>query len=312
MIKKSSEILDELMNLQKNGLPPGFNVGHTELDKHIKFVKGGCTDITGYPFYGKSIVAKEFMVGLALNHNWKFLAYMADDGSDVEVLSNLMQKITGKTFIRGRQNSISEKEITKMYMNLTNTFKFVSGVNKMEPMEFWELGKELGVDATMIDSWNYMLHKGEPTDPKYLRTILSDRNVFMESNKMHSFTIIHPKNPDPKANKDGVISRPTVYSMMGGSEWNNNGRNIIVIHKNSKEHHQPYQVHIDKVKPKHYGEVGCATLWLDWEKQKFYTRESADGDVLTRKTYAYGENKEEIIKDPMSDIQFNVEDNEPF
>jgi hypothetical protein len=312
MIKKSSDILDELMHLQEHGHPPGYGAGHKSLDEILTFVKGGSTDITGYPYYGKSLVLKEIMVGLAVNQGWSFLAYMGDDGMDIDVLSNLLHKITGKTFLKGYANSISKKDITKTYLGLSEMIKFVPATNKMEPMEFWELGKELKVNGTVIDSWNYMNHKGSPTDPNYIRDILSDRNIFMEANEMHSFTIIHPKNADPKANKDGSITRPSVYDYMGGSEWNNLGRNLVIVHKNSKDNHEPYHIHVDKVKPKRYGNAGMATLWLDWPKQKFYTREIAEGEVLTKKTYAYGDEKIEIHRDPLVDMTFEVDDKEPF
>jgi hypothetical protein len=82
----------------------------------------------------------------------------------------------------------------------------------------------------------------------------------MDINKMHSFIVIHPKNPDPKQVKDGSVKKPSVYDLMGGSEWNNNGRNIVVVHKESKENHQPYKITVDKVKPKYYGQLGECVL----------------------------------------------------
>jgi hypothetical protein len=45
MIKSSSEILDQLMSLHKNGLPEGSRIGLKSFDSQLTFVKGGCTDI---------------------------------------------------------------------------------------------------------------------------------------------------------------------------------------------------------------------------------------------------------------------------
>ena len=133
----------------------------------------------------------------------------------------------------------------------------------------------------------------EVTKPDYLRKILSFRNRFMESNMMHSFIVIHPKNPDPKQVKDGTVNKPSVYDLMGGSEWNNNGRNILVVHKHFKENNQPYNITIEKVKPKHYGQIGEAILNIDWATQRFY-----EFDLLTnKKHYAYA--KEEEVIDPL-------------
>ncbi len=305
MIKKTSDIIDELMHLRENGMPEGSKTNHKALDENITFVKGGCTDITGYPFYGKSLVLKEIIVSLTINEGWKHCLYMADDGSDVEVLSNLMHKITGKTFNKDYPNRISEKDIAKYSTMLTDNFKFISSEHSIEPKAFWNYAKEQGCNSAVIDSWNYLAHEEEATSPNYLRKILSHRNRFFDTNGMHSFIVIHPKNPDPKQVKEGMVNKPSVYDLMGGSEWNNNGRNIIVVHKNSKENYEPYYIHIDKVKPKFYGQLGTTQLQMDWATQRFYDYDPA----LNQKVYAYG--TEEHIEDPITSL-FHISDNEPF
>jgi hypothetical protein len=212
--------------------------------------------------------------------------------------------MTGKTFEKGYPNTITEKEISKYSSQLLDKFKFISAEHSIEPEAFWNYAKENECNSAVIDSWNYLAHKGEPTKPEYLRKILSIRNRFMEVNKMHSFIIIHPKNPDPKQVKDGSVKKPSVYDLMGGSEWNNNGRNIIVVHKNSKDNFEPYKITIDKVKPKHYGQLGEVLLSMDWAKQRFYEFDP----VYNKKTYAYG--NEEKITDPIKPITHNT--NDPF
>lgn len=304
MIKKNGDILEQLMYLHKNGIPKGSNIGHNTFDNQLTFVKGGCTDITGYPFYGKSLFLKEIIMGLTLNQNWRHCVYMPDDGSDTDVISNLLHKMTGKTFVKGYPNTITELEISKYSSQLLDRFKFVSAEHSIEPEAFWNYAKENECNSAVIDSWNYMAHKGEPTSPDYLRKILSTRNRFMEVNSIHSFIIIHPKNPDPKQVKDGNVKRPSVYDLMGGSEWNNNGRNIIVVHKNSKENHEPYSINIDKVKPKHYGNIGQLYLQMDWATQRFYEFDA----IYNKKTYAYGETQ--TIKDPIKNLTHNT--NDPF
>ena len=304
MIKSTSDILDQLYDLHKNGIPKGYGIGLRSFDEQLTFVKGGCTDITCYPFYGKSLFLKEILMGLTINENWRHCIYMPDDGSDTEVISNLLHKMTGKTFAKGYKNTITEKEIAKYSSTLLDRFKFISSEQTIEPEAFWNYAKENNCHSAVIDSWNYLAHKGEPTSPDYLRKILSKRNRFMEVNNMHSFIIIHPKNPDPKQVKNGDVNKPSVYDLMGGSEWNNNGRNIIVVHKNSKDNHEPYIVNIDKVKPKHYGQLGECYLQIDWNKQRFYEYDA----VFNIKKYAY--DNQEIIKDPIKSIIH--ETNDPF
>lgn len=297
---KSNEILDKLIHLNRNGLPQGDAVGFLDLDPLIKFIKGGCTDITGYPFYGKSLVLKEIITSLAINHKWRHAIYMPDDGTDVEIMSNLIQKITGKTILPGYASSMTEKEISRYYLNFADSFVFWGG-DSVEPIEFWNFAKENKCTSAVVDSWNYMAHKGDPISPNYLRQVLSYRNSFMQDNGMHSFIIIHPKNPDPMQVKNGNVKKPDVYSIQGGSEWNNNGRNIMVVHKTDRtDYTLPYDVSIEKVKPKHAGKLGFASLQLNWQKQKFYEYYAG------RENYAYGEPSKVEVN------EFKVSDKEPF
>lgn len=307
MIKKQDEILQELLDLKKNGYPKGYNVGFEEFDQKIKFIRGGCTDITGYPFGGKSLLLKEILVSLTFNHKWKHAIYMPDDGTDVEIISNLIHKMYGKTFAPGYYNTISEKEIYSFINEVCHNFIFAKG--QIEPKEFWAFAKENKCNSAAIDSWNYLAHKGNATDPEYLRQILSYRNTFMQNNKMHSFIIVHPKNPDPTQVKEGTVKKPTVYHIMGGSEWNNNGRNIMVVHKTDKSNYnEPYLVSVDKIKPKYAGEIGEFYLHMDWPRQKFFVMDN----MQQNKVFAYGEEKKEQVKDPMLDFNPIITDDEPF
>lgn len=303
MIKTQDEILQELLHLQKNGPPKGYGSNLKSMDENITFIKGGCTDITGYPFGGKSLLLKEIIVSLTVNHNWRHAIYMPDDGTEVEVISNLIHKMYGKTFTQGYHNSISEKEVHRYINEVCHFFIFAKGVQ--EPKAFWAFAKEHKCNSAVIDSWNYMAHDGDPTRPDYLRQVLSYRNSFFQDNKMHSFTIIHPKNPDPMQVKEGNVKKPTVYHIMGGSEWNNNGRNIIVVHKNDKSNYnEPYAVSVDKIKPKHAGQIGECLLHFDWANQKFYEMDNYNQN----KIFAYG-NPEKVH----NDIQpLEITEDEPF
>ena len=72
--------------------------------------------------------------------------------------------------------------------------------------------------------------------------------------------------------KDGNLKAPDVYNIMGGSEWNNNGKNIIVVDKESKESIN-YDIYFRKIKPRIVGGQGVCTLQYDISKQKFYELE---------------------------------------
>ena len=301
---KNSDVLDMLIDLNRNGLPKGDKVGHVSLDEHITFIKGGCTDVTGYPFYGKSLVLKEIIVGLTINKGWRHALFMPDDGTQSEIMSNLVQKVTGKTVLPNFQNSMTEDEIAKIYMTFCDSFVFWGG-DSVEPKAFWNFAKEEKCNSAVVDSWNYMAHEGDPTTPNYLRKILSYRNSFFQDNGMHSFIIVHPKNPDPLQVKSGNVQEPNVYSIQGGSEWNNNCRNMLIVHKKDRTNYYiPYDISISKIKPKHAGKVGFASLMLNWKEQRFY--ETYGG----REQYAYGGN--DVVAEKQIIQPLNHSEDSPF
>ena len=136
------------------------------------------------------------------------------------------------------------------------------------PIEFWEYANTLDVQTACIDSWNYMRHESSGTD--YLASVLSQRNELAEKSGKHYFTIIHPKNPTAlDYDKHGVLKAPDVFNMMGGSEWNNNGKNIIVVHKESKESFN-FDIYFRKIKPRIVGATGITTLQFELKSQLFY------------------------------------------
>lgn len=297
-----NKVLDELMLFNKRGYPKGYDINHKDFP--LTFGLGTCTDITGYPFFGKSLILKEIIVSLAVNHHWKFALFMPDDGSKVEVMANLIHKMSGKTIEPNYPNSMTPKEISKWYLQASQHFIQVES-SHAEPKAFWNFAKENKCNATVIDSWNYMAHTQSAVSTEYLREILAYRNTFMQENNMHSFTIIHPKNPDPKKVKEGAAGKPTVYDLMGGSEWNNNGRNLIIVSKQDKGNYsEPYLVSVEKVKPKHYGVLGEYYLHLRWDNQRFYTMDN----MQQKRIYAYGEGDK--LVDPIGQVEISNE--EPF
>ena len=263
-----------------------FTTGFNCIDDFYKVIKGNCTDITGYPYSGKTLLLVEFLFNLSQKYQWKHLLHLPDSGKPAEVVAMLIHKLTGKSFNKQHQNAIQEHEIIKAFTWINEHFKILSYEKRPTPVEFWQYSVELQTDTACIDSWNYMRHEGSGTE--YLAQTLSERNELAEKHNKHFFTIIHPRNPTQQDyTKDGAIKPPDVFNLMGGSEWNNNGKNIIVVHKEQKESDN-YDVYFRKIKPRAVGKTGFVYLKYDIVKQKFY-----DGDMHQR---IYGNDFQEVIK----------------
>lgn len=270
------------------------SIGFNALDDYYKVILGNCTDITGYPYMGKTLLLMEILFNLSYEYGYKHLLHLPDMGKPEEVIAILLQKLTGKTFDKRYENKIDEPTILKNINWIDEHFKILSYEKRPSPIEFWEYAGTLDVQCASIDSWNYMRHDSSGTE--YLASQLSTRNELAEKYNKHFFTIIHPKNPtqhDKDAN--GKVNAPDVYNLMGGSEWNNNGKNIIVLHKESKES-MDYDIYFRKIKPRIVGKTGMETMQYDIVRQKFFT-----ADKGTR-MYAFGE-KEKF--DEVKNVQLN-------
>jgi len=252
-----------------------YSIGFSPIDNHYKFLPSGVTDITGYPYSGKTLIANEILFNLTKKHGIRHLLHLPDAGKPEEVISHLIQKETGKTFDKRYQNLIQESEVSPALYRIVEKFNILElekdrkgRLQRPTPKEFWEYAIENNYSTATIDSWNYMNHV--ETGPGYLADVLSYRNELADLHKIHFFTIIHPSKPTKENfNAQGNLKPPDIYDLMGGSEWANNARNVISIHKEEKEGIE-YDIYFQKIKPRIVGKTGMITLEFDIKLQKFY------------------------------------------
>ena len=83
---------------------------------------------------------------------------------------------------------------------------------------------------------------------------------------MHLHTIIHPKLTEKE---NGIRKPPSPYDLKGGSEWANNGKNMITIHREDIMNNA-VDVYFNKIKPRSNGNVGRIQMYFDVEKFVYY------------------------------------------
>ena len=289
VIEKPEQIIDKLIKFKEDGAQRGQPIGFKSFDEIYSFKLGTCTDISGYPYMGKSLFAKEICLNLSKAYNHKGFYYMPDDGSNAEVISHFIQKLSGKPFnkLYGSQPSNEEIELHLTWLLKRSSFyERDYKAKRLKPADFYQMTVDYGAKFGLVDSWNYLDHGGKITTD-YLAHILSLRNEMAEQNNVHFFQIIHPRNPNGNDyNTEGTLKRPGVYNMMNGSEWNNNGKNLIFIHKDSKDSIR-YDIYIDKTKPRSVGSMGVVQLAHDLKNQCFYTEYTNPHNSMDRRTYAF-------------------------
>jgi len=314
-IVKAVNMLDSVNTYARQGALKGKFLGFPTIQQNYTMSLPGVTDWTGFPTSGKTQVLMEFLLNTSEFYGWKHLVYFPDVGNATEILADLIHKRTGKTFDKRYKNHITEMEIAIELTWICEHFKILTKKDlkqKITPYQFWDLAvkmkDEMGIQTASIDAWKDMKHDitGFGRDDKYLEDVLSYRNAIADKHKMHFHTIIHPTRTD----KDSAGNRkpPTPYDLKGGTEWFNNGRNMVTVHRPSGEANK-VELHWNKIKPRSIGKVGISELYFDMEKFRYYNDENGS------KVFASAEYKKpekEIEKEKVQSITDDDGDELPF
>jgi hypothetical protein len=240
---------------------------------------------------GKTQVLMECLLNTSLFHGWKHLIYFPDVGNTIEILADLINKYTGKTFNNLKENVITDLEIANASEWVCHHFKVLTKKDikaKLTPVQFWDLAvkmsKEDELHTASIDSWKDLNHNYAEFGgyAQYLEYVLPYRNQIAEDNNLHLHTIIHPKLTEK--DKNGLRKAPNPYDLKGGSEWFNSGKCMITIHREDVMDNR-VEIHVNKIKPRSNGSVGMCELWFDVNTLTYYDVEQNTNNSI-RRVYA--------------------------
>lgn len=277
------DLSESLLEYREKGALRGVYLGFPVLHEYYTMSLPGVTDWTGYAQSGKTEVLLELLLNTSIYYGWKHLLYVPDVGTKNEIVAILIHKLTGKTFDKRYKNSnlITQEEVVKELDWVLQHFFILHKIDKkskITPYQFWDLAVEMksthGIKTATIDSWKDLKHgkdaNGEnfSRDDKYLEDVLSYRNMMAEENSMHFHTIIHPRNGIEK-DKNGNRVAPKPDDLKGGSEWWNNGKVMITIHR-TQGHKNEFTFIVTKAKPQSVAKQGECKMYLDIRKRTMY------------------------------------------
>jgi hypothetical protein len=290
-VTKAHEVIDDLFRYRNNYHEKGKYLGFEGMDEYYSMSLGNCTDWTGFPMSGKTQVLMECLMNTSRFYGWKHLVYFPDVGSNVEIIADLINKKTGKSFDPNNYNVITDDEILQAIDWITHHFKVLTRSDikaKMTPIEFWDyavqLKKDEGLETASIDSWKDLNHPYNDYGgyAQYLEFVLPYRNQIAEDNDLHLHTIIHPKLTEKE---NGKRSAPVPYDLKGGSEWFNSGKCMITVHREDPTYYKA-ELYFNKIKPRSNGKIGKHEIFFDKEKLVYFEQEQ-HGNTLIKK-YAKG------------------------
>lgn len=256
------------------GLPRGSSTGWDVVDELFTVAGHQWTLVTGVPGMGKSEFIDALMVNLAESGRWAFAVYSPENLPVVTHAVKLMEKRARKPFGNGPTERMSNDEMRFAAKWVSDNFTFFdSELGTL--MDLVHSGIRLGMKAgrrlgIVIDPWNSLNHYDPSvrmagmSETEYIASVLGKLVKFVRSDEgrgIHVFLVAHPAKL--YRGNDGKYPIPTGYDVAGSAHFFNRADNILCIHRDKSVDTQDVELYVQKVKFKHIGHFGMATLKYD-------------------------------------------------
>lgn len=251
-----SDFEQSLDALFENGMQRGVTIGHECFDRLCSFETKRLCIVTGIPGSGKSEFIDEIAERLNMRYGWRFAYFSPENAPLAYHASKLIEKFTGKKF---GKTTLTYGEYKQVKEHLEQDFFFISPKDDfkidtiLERAQF--LVRRRGIKALVIDPYNRLESDMQGrSETLYISQVLDKLTNFAQRNDILIILMAHPTKL-PK-NQDGAIQVPTLYDISGSANFFNKADFGLVVHRNRAENN--VEVHVQKVKFRHLGEVGMA------------------------------------------------------
>ena len=243
--------------LFESGWKKGVTIGHPNFDKLCSFETKRLCIVTGVPGSGKSEFIDEIAERLNVRYGWRFAYFSPENAPLAYHASKLIEKFTGKRFSK---RDLPHLEYKKVKEHLERDFYFISPPDNFKLDNILDKAKSLvrrkGIKALVIDPYNRLeseMGRGQ-TETNYISELLDRLTTFAQRHDVLVILMAHPKKQ--QRNSDGDLEAPTLYDISGSANFFNKADFGIVVHRNRIT--KNVDVHVQKVKFRHLGEVGTA------------------------------------------------------
>lgn len=243
--------------LFESGWQKGVTIGHPNFDKLCSFETKRLCVVTGVPGSGKSEFIDEIAERLNVRYGWRFAYFSPENAPLAYHASKLIEKFTGKRFSK---RDLPHLEYKKVKEHLERDFYFILPPDNFKLDNILDKAKSLvrrkGIKALVIDPYNRLeseMGRGQ-TETNYISELLDRLTTFAQRHDVLVILMAHPKKQ--QRNSDGDLEAPTLYDISGSANFFNKADFGIVVHRNRIT--KNVDVHVQKVKFRHLGEVGTA------------------------------------------------------
>lgn len=262
----------DLSHYIKHGPPETWNIGWVDAAEVYRPSRRYMSIVTGIPGHGKSEWVDAILVNMAARYDLKF-CYFSPENFPVHLHAiKLAEKYKGMN-----HNSMTEKASIDAHRWVNEHFRFLNPTEENLTIDgllslFKEVKESFGCDGIVIDPWNEVDHKRPDfmSESEYISMALSKIRRFSRTEDVHSWIIAHPTKMQ-KDLKTGEYPAPTPYDISGAAHWRNKADFCITVHRpDFKSKDNAVEVHLMKVKFKHFGKLGSIKLKYDWKSGCYY------------------------------------------
>lgn len=282
MIKRYSQIQNDLDTLRDKGIPRGDNTGFKRLDQLYSIKQGTYTFILAPPHHGKSEFAFELALNQAHKYGKKCLIYSPETGSVEEIYAELIHKLTGKPFYKTSGMAADDKEY---YQALNYIDEMFSIVDSDEMAYSFKDIINLVTDEKIIitDPYNELKHDMAEYGTRqdlYIEDLCGDIRRYCKKNKKHWMLTLHPSHQQIISEK-GIryYPMPMAREAAGGQALLRKAMTHINMWRPpfglTNEDGIPYRdnevlINIEKAKPKGVATKGTISLFFDWKRNRYF------------------------------------------
>jgi len=270
VIVPHSLIRSEVEDLyDRGGYPKGQSTGWPSVDANYTVAMNQWTLVTGNPNSGKSEWLDALMVNLARTGKWKFWIYSPENMPLALHHAKIIEKVIGKPFDPGPTERLTKQELIDAEEWMHGKFIFCKPDKPTIESILIEGIKEISSVGTtwktgiVLDPWNYLEHHRPSglSETEYVSDTLSRVITHVREHYVHLWLVAHPAKQQPR--KDGTYAVPTPRDISGSAHFWNKADNCITVWRDQAAGNQDVEIHTQKVRWKHVGKIGTATLQYD-------------------------------------------------
>jgi twinkle protein len=226
---------------------------------------------------GKSPWLHALQVNLSTQYGWKHAQFSPESYPTAMHYNSLIELVQGNS-----QDMLTDDLYTEGIEFVDEHFNFIYPPEDNCTVDalleiFGRVHDNFGCDTITIDPWNEIEHRRPNwmSETEYISFALSKIRRFCRDREIHGFLVVHPTKPQKDKNGDYPVPNP--YDAAGSAHFRNKLDFCICVHRPNIGKHglDDYtQVHVQKVKMKNLGKLGCAELSYDWRSGRYAERGS--------------------------------------